>query len=332
MRTTVFTLAFCLSALSNYSIAQTEVACGTDGGQSERFDPTETHGIYLPAQGNLNILVVFARFRDDTSLHNDWPVGSNPNDYLTWIDPTMQTGSTNLENFTNYFNVMSRGSFRVTGTVVSVETPQDRPYYFQTGNARYEANKDVLMNRVDPLVNFADFDHWTHNSDYSHTNAPDGTVDMIVMLWRGFPFADWGGEASLGYGGSFTVENGTKTIHTGYLGSSSAGSGVTVHYSATAYRKYNFHSAVHEVAHWLLGGSHPYAGSYRYGFWGMLTGSFPAALCANTYERERLGWVSPVVVNSSSPGSLTDFITTGVAYKYHPTGGATNEWYYFENH
>jgi M6 family metalloprotease-like protein len=335
MKKFVFFFVCCLAAFPSSAFAQTDFSCATVPPAGESINPTETRGIYLPAQGDLKILVVFARFKDDTTPHNEWPAGSGPPGYTTWIDPTMQTGSTNLENFTHYFKTMSIGTFRVTGTAISVETPQNRSYYFALPNPRYEANKDILQNKVDPLVNFADFDNWTFNSNYNHTNQPDGTVDMIVMIWRGFAFAsNWGGEASLGYGAPFTVENGTKTIAAGFRGYGQAGSGVTVHYSGTAYRKYNFHSAVHEVAHWLLGGAHPYDDftAQRYGFWGMLTSSFVAGLCANTYERERLGWINPTPVTSSSPGSLTDFITTGIAYKYRPSGGATNEWYYFENH
>jgi M6 family metalloprotease-like protein len=327
MKTIMIGLLLSLILSANDTFGQQEISCATVPPQGEIINPTETHGIYLPAQGDLKILVVFARFKDDVSSHNEWPAGSDPNGYTTWIDPTMQTGSTNLENFTNYFKTMSGAAFRVTGTAVSVETPQNASYY---GTDYYTANKEVLEQKVDPLVNFADFDKWTFNSNYNHTNASDGTVDMIVMIWRSNPFpGSWGGEASLGYGNPFTVENGTITIRAGFGGN--LGSGVTVRYKGDVYRKYNFHSAVHEVAHWLLGGEHPYDGAPRYAFWGMLNVSFVAAMCANTYERERLGWISPASVVAGT-GSLSDFITSGVAYKYHPPGGATNEWYYFENH
>jgi M6 family metalloprotease-like protein len=239
----------------------------------------------------------------------------------------MQTGSTNLENFTHYFSEMSRGTYRVTGTAVSVETPQNRSYY---GTNYYLANKEVLQQKVDPLVNFAEFDNWMFNSNYNHTNQPDGTVDMIVMIWRGLAFTgSWLGIADLGGVSAYTVANGTKTIKTSFGGG--VGSGVTVQYWGARSRKYTFHSAVHEVAHWLLGGPHPYALAPQHSIWAMLTRSFDG-ICANSYERERLGWITPYTVTSSSPASLSDFITAGVAYKFHPPGGATNEWCYFENH
>src|SRR5512143_907828 len=149
----VFLFSFVLFFLGSQSlsIAQIGMVCGTDGSQAELFSPSETHGIYLPAQGDLRVLVVFARFKGDNSSHFDWPVGSDPYDFSTWIDPTMQTGSSHFVNVTNYFSQMSLGTFRVTGTALSVETPEYESFY----SSRYEATKAVLQQRVDSLVNFA---------------------------------------------------------------------------------------------------------------------------------------------------------------------------------
>lgn len=123
MKALVVTVVICIIAFPDNLFAESEIQCGTDGSQAELFDPAETHGIYLPAKGELKVLVVFARFKDDTDPHFDWPVGSDPYDYMTWIDPDLQTGSTNLANFTHYYKAMSLDSFKVTGTAVSVETP-----------------------------------------------------------------------------------------------------------------------------------------------------------------------------------------------------------------
>ena len=61
-------------------------------------------------------------------------------------------------------------------------------------------------------------------------------------------------------------------------------------------------------------------------------------LYANAYEKEKLGWVKtqyPVVNitgNITNPTSIEDFVTTGRIYKYHPSNGNSNEYFYFENH
>jgi hypothetical protein len=111
------------------------------------------------------------------------------------------------------------------------------------------------------------------------------------------------------------------------------GSGVTVQDVADKWLKYNFHSSVHEMAHWLLGSSHPYDGNtISHRAWGMLRGGFDG-ICANAYERERVAWINPTPITGDILNApFTDYVETGSAYKYHPTNGATNEYYYFENH
>lgn len=67
-------------------------------------------------------------------------------------------------------------------------------------------------------------------------------------------------------------------------------------------------------------------------FGGMLTGSF-FGLCANTYEREKLAWIYATPISGDIINApLSDYVTAGSAYKYHPPSGGAYEYYYFENH
>jgi hypothetical protein len=224
------------------SLFGAEEDCGTTGSTSSS---SQTGGIYIPSQGTLKVLVVFARFKNDTEQHDWWPVGGNPSGWDTYIDPNTQTGSTHLINLTNYYKTMSHNTFTVIGKAVSVEAPNTRSYY---GSNRFLATKEVLQQKVDTSINFAAFDSWTFDSSFYHTNQPDGTVDMIVMVWRegDVPFqfiSPYTGEASMGSGGSFTVESGTKTIQTGFRGLGSAGSGVTINCWGKRDQKYTFHAS-----------------------------------------------------------------------------------------
>lgn len=151
------------------------------------------------------------------------------------------------------------------------------------------------------------------------------------MVWRGLQFSSWWGEASLGYGGSFTVENGTKTIKTGY--GLNNGSGVTCHYWGDRSPEINYKVIIHEIGHWLLGGSHPYgSGDYEHELWGMLSRA-GEGICANTYERERVAWINPTPITGDILNApFQDYVEYGSAYKYNPPNGETNEHYYFENH
>ena len=112
------TIVFLNCPIYNQSIfcAQDDFICGTSGASPSN---NQTGGLYLTAKGTLKILVVFARFKDDTDPHNFWPVGGNPTGWDTYIDPTTQTGSSNLINLTNYYNTMSSGKFHVIGEAVS---------------------------------------------------------------------------------------------------------------------------------------------------------------------------------------------------------------------
>ena len=92
--------------------------------------------------------------------------------------------------------------------------------------------------------------------NYNQINVPDGIVDMVIVIWRGLVFSDgWSGEASLGRGSEFRVENNQVRIKMSFAGHPSlgiVGSGVTVQYWGERSRKRNFKVAIHEVAHWLL--------------------------------------------------------------------------------
>jgi hypothetical protein len=116
-------------------LAQNEPECGLSpqvSGKSFTLSPldlTQKGGLYVTAQGEIKVLVVFVRFKDDVSSHPYWPVGQPPLEFSTYIDPNFQTGSTNYLNLTNYFKQMSFSVFKVTGTAVYVETPNNRSYY-----------------------------------------------------------------------------------------------------------------------------------------------------------------------------------------------------------
>lgn len=329
---------FLLSFSSVRSYAQLEeLECGTTNyskSGENHLDLNQYGGIYMTAENELRVLVVFASFLDDDSPHPYWPAHSPPDNMSEFIDPDMTTGTTRYANFTHYFDVMSLGLFEVTGEAVYVETPNNQSYY---GSNRALGNKEILENldnAVGPSIDLNDYDNWQNwastADNYDIQPGADGIVDMIVIIWRGLVWASWGGEASLGYGSSFQVDG--KTIAMGYPYFSSQGSGVTVHSWEARNENYMFKNAIHEIGHWLIGKPHPYGDSNPgYSIWGMLTHPFDG-ITANTFERERVAWINAVNITGTVTANLADYITTGIAYKYHPSNGATNEYYYFENH
>ncbi|MBX2993139.1 MAG: hypothetical protein KF749_18455, partial [Bacteroidetes bacterium] len=293
----------------------------------------DTGGIYMTARGTVRALIVFASFFDDNTSHPYWPQHQPPQFMQEFIDPDTSTHSTSPFNLTNYFRQMSLGQFNFVGEAIWIESTHSQEEYRDGAYGR--ANRHLLQEQVDPVVDFTQYDHWTKTSDYHHVNAPDGIVDMIIMVWRTNMF-EYLGEASLGYNwGGFTVDG--KRIETGYPAylPYPLGSGVTVQYIYGDSPRKVMQTMVHEVGHWLLGKMHPYNGDLLSGkraYWGMLCSNQRVASCVNAYERERLGWITVPEIPPDQNVALPDFLTTGAAFKYHPHNGEPFEYFYLENH
>ena len=301
------------------------------------MDLTQRGGKYITASGNLKVLVVFAKFKGDTSSHQYWPIDSYPTEMNEFIDPDMQKGSTHFLNLTNYYNQMSFGKFKVTGKSIGAKTPYPISHYIMPDKNYLNRSMAItdILNSIDDSIDYREFDNWTYVSNYNHRNSPDGIVDMIIVIWRGLVLSEqWSGEASLGYGSEFLVENNQEKIRMGYsyqTDSLTPGSGVTIQYWGERGRERNFKNCIHEVAHWLIQKDDSYL-KFNHTFWGMLTpGS--EGICASTIEREKLGWMNPTLITDTSLDiEIGDNVTTSSSIKYHPPNGLPNEYFYFENH
>lgn len=300
-------------------------------------------GKYITAKGELKVLVVFVQFSDDSDPNSDWPPGQAPNFMNSFIDPTSAQNSTNYANLTNYFDVMSSGAFQFIGDAKHTILPNTQQWYKDHKPHRSDIIRETLE-RLDPQIDFSQYDNWGIQNQYIHENEPDGVVDMVIMIFRNvelfthYSWSGWAGEASLGYGNNFVLDG--TTIKVGYGFSQTygvLGSGVTVKYlsrdASTA-----FITAKHEFGHWLLG-AHPYNTYERtYSVWGILGRWTYWGFMANAFEREQLGWINVIEVTDdlTLDFPIYDFLTAqGYGYnavKYHPPGGEPYEYYYFENH
>lgn len=306
--------------------------CGTRPGTFSFHPHTEIGGRHITAHGVLRVLVVFASFPDDETPHPFWPAHQPPLFIDDFLDPDTSTRSQGSFNLTNYFRQMSLGQFHLVGDAIWVESARSQEEY-RTG-AYWRANRNVLEERVDSLIDFTNYDQWKKLADHSHVNTPDGQVDMVIMVWRTNMWQFYG-EASLGYRPGFVLDG--KRIEMGfpeYL-PSPLGSGVTCQYVYTDAPRQVFQTIVHELGHWLLGGPHPYNNESPHGkhtYWGMLCNGLRASSCANAYERERLGWIVVPEIGPDVEMLLPDFVSGGAACKYRPPEGDAAEFFYFENH
>ena len=335
MRPCVWGIAMLLAAVSpvlGQNALYPAQLCGVHPGSPIVRSLDDTGGIYVTSRGTLRVLLVFASFPDDETPHPFWPPHSPPLFMSQFIDTDSTTNSQTPFNLTNYFRQMSLGQFRFVGDAIWVESAHSQEEYRNGSYGR--ANWSMLQESVDPLVDFSRYDNWTRVSNYNHLNAPDSIVDMIIVVWR---TTMWGmlGEASLGYKPGFVVDG--KRIEMGFpeYVPLPVGSGVTCEYPYADSPYQVMQTMVHEVSHWLLGGPHPYNGttlSGKHAYWGMLCNGERVSSCANAYERERLGWITVPEIQPDQDIVLTDYVSTGIACKYHPANGEPLEYLYVENH
>lgn len=307
-------------------------------------------GKYKPGKGTLKMLMVYIRFADDNTSMSYWNSTPNPNniyDVETWmeesLDENISIGSDNYFNVTNYFNQMSRGSYNVIGDVVYIELPSKSTFVDTLGNdleglALMKATNKYALEYLDnnSQIDLSDYDNFDYVSTNHHDQASDNILDMVYMVYRtpgaqhfaGVEYSSFGGIAMLGGGGKETLPSGLVVDYSAFA----EGSGLTMHLGENRKERFD-DSYIHELAHYLMGGNHPYTdGSWsnsigRSGYWGIFGGS-QATNSVNSYEQELLGWIDVPELTSTQNFSLGDFITTGDAFKYSlsPT-----EYYYFEN-
>lgn len=332
----VAVVAMALFVATSQSSSQTTY-CGFDEGQQAPL--TQLGGAYMPSFGTIRALMVFIDFSDDTTdvLNQTWPVGTGPGYLSTIIDVDEGSPSGTVANITTYFKNMSFGNLRIIGTAVYRQARYSWATYLANSqwrnNIAYWATRHVIEHMDTAGFDFTPYDLWKRISAYNLENIPDGVVDMVFACYRvwytrecfpdnnrrGFIAEGW---ADLGAGGTFFVDNGQRQVQSGY-----PGSGVTclrmIQYAPNNPR---LEHVEHEFGHYL-GLPHNYSG----GLWSLMGHRFPnISSFMNAYEREQMGWISYTdVTTDGQTATISDFGTTGVAYRITIPGG---ESFLVENH
>lgn len=280
--------------------------CGTTSGSSAP---------YLPTSGTIKVYVIFAQFKDDPQIENNgWTKNSYPSWANTFVNPSTG-GSYPWNNLSHYFNEMSNGTYQVIGDVYDdlVITDYNQSQYSSIG----QVNREIIM-KVDPYVNFAEYDNLNGNSPGS-----DGIVDFIYIIYRnvtGDGLMNYTGIAHLNVSSTINVD-GKQIINT----SSGIGGGVQQRGGYNG-RDYTLYVAAHEMGHYLLGGNHIQNVSNL----ALMTGGpvWNASRGMHSWEREKLGWIN--YTNKSTDGSVTmsDYMTTDQVYKVPISSG---EYFLIEN-
>lgn len=363
MKTIEKYLLLCFILLSSFSYPQYKVEYEIVEPPMEKLASSEQPGGRMIASIAENgkyvrVLIVFVQFKDDNWNPNwsEWPKNSAPTNWMNTniIDQTTNQ-NTNNQNLTHYYTVMSMGHYKVIGNTYHWVTSNTRSEYLSMGWHRGNINRQILQ-EMDSFIDYAPYDKWSKNAEYSHSWGADGEVDMIWMVYRnidndlpnpgytayqlGFGGIYWdpisnswkyprySGEASLGGGGILTVDNGTRTIDLGGYGLVS-GLTMMMGYNGLGYIK---NVLIHEFGHHLLGGTEMHFSNA--GLWGMMGGYGSRSQMVNSWERHRLGWINPMQYNYNPllPIALQDFVTTGQALRILIPGSNPPRYYYLENH
>lgn len=309
-------------------------------------------GKYLPSHGTVRALFIFAQFPDDSLDvdHTEWPKGQPPRLLNQWVD-SIETGPPTPGTLTDYFHQMSLGAFRLVGVTRSMTAARTRQEYKKLGLSRRDIHRE-LIEQLDSTMDFAAFDRWDYEGEYSHVERPDSIVDMICIIWRNIAddipaqynmqhaFGFIGDEADLGFGAALPVDGGARFVRMSYgstgrhSGSPSpAGSGLTMSKTFTRnpieiLMKIN----IHEIGHYLMGGMEYHTG---FGCWGMVATFGIRMFVPNAFERHRLGWIDLITLTADSTTlhdiPLPDYVTTGRAVRF-VIDSASGQYFFLENH
>ncbi|MBC8488391.1 MAG: hypothetical protein H8D45_20380 [Bacteroidetes bacterium] len=237
----------------------------------DESDPySSTYGWYLPVNGTLRILIVFAEIEYDTGTdpdpatnNDDWMPHSLPNWADQILDVNVPSG-TPQGLLTRYYLEASLGEYNVLGD--HLLAPNNGGVFkvlrsqllsnFDFSALISEINSQMAGNFVTGhgLNNVSYFDNWTHVSG-SPTN-PSGKpkitpstdnpsrIDHLMIIWRNHFYLQ-------GTGGTYTVYNNANIV--GY-----PISGVSINGSNGNSMPIN--TLRHEYAHSLYGGNNFHAG------------------------------------------------------------------------
>lgn len=360
--------------LTLYSISQNSLAQDYFKGCDMITLPEESEGIniqykgkYITSTETLRVLVVFIRFADDYETSSIWP---NASVKPTWIENFVNNYFSSTGNYysgtvSDYFYQNSYGNLHIIGDVYYVTLPQNESYYHEYAYSNNSASlargliEMEALNIIDSPpynVDFSAYDNWKFNGEYNTQPGQDGILDMCWLITRNLHDQSYPNEKRIGAGWAgldcATHTRDGVTIKTGGNPNSWTlpNSGITIFrdlinygINPLTYQFGNFTNVnivAHEMTHHLFGSGHfadgnrfldlssRYASnmlSYVGGWMGEYSG----------YEKWRLGWTTPTLINSDNDYVLWDLSSTSTDPNkkrlYKITIPGTSQFYLIEN-
>ncbi|MBK6419327.1 MAG: hypothetical protein IPF79_09080 [Ignavibacteria bacterium] len=307
----------------------------------------------------MKIVVVFVDFADDTYAPNspEWPIGQAP----IWVNngslftPTAQYSEVAFNpeprSVSDYFWQMSQKSFddglRIYGDCFYVQFPKTRQQVFDQ-NITIDDATTTVVGILDNQIDFATYDRWTSRERFQHNYAPDGVVDLFVIVWRNLvkdlvantPFRSgleargFGVKSAVGLAVNpvpgnemprlLPVDNGARSIYTEWAPYAANGFwqpyGASIHMmnwlsdigGALVHTRSNgiYDGVFRELIHEI--GHHLHGHHRQSGAWSVLSVSDSRSYAMSAAELIDLGWIEPVIIRKS--GTVPENIQLGDLY------------------
>ena len=298
-------------------------SCGECDDNASVLLPTTTSSS-VNHMGNLKVLVVLARLKEDT-VGNDLTCWKYWNDSLPDFADTLVTLDTEAVNFkegslNQYYWLMSSGQFYVYGDHYpeTMVTLLDSSEYGDVNDMNEE-----IISRIaeDTSFDFTDFD----------VSPMDSILDRVIIVWR----TDGEGIGSAGLGpfscitwDSMTIE-GSFGIHVPYAMNLPTTLGIISH---EMYHHFTCGQSPNDCCNASGVGGHITEGT---GAYGVTTGCGFRGMCMNAFERHSLCWLDVVTISSDTVGLvIPDVVDSAIAYRVYvgeDTVEASAEYFLIEN-
>jgi hypothetical protein len=361
MKRTVFFLVLMLFLIDIYGQSDHDFTIWNDV-LSSNSSPTSVrkistdmpkNGISKTAKDTLRVLVIFIRYKDDSTTTTNWPsLSTLPSWAQTIVDTSIPSNHifTPL-NLSDFFDRSSGGDgngtlgkFHMIGDVYYVTTRYNKSAYPQHGYAVYEALRQLDSAAGPYHVDFRRYDHWKFrngNVDYNHTyysGVADSLVDHVFAVFKDVSGATYGGYADLYLPTDFTSNEGVKVKSNAGSTSFNAQNSITPGAVTGFSHEYchNLFKMDQTEGHW---DGRSYTGwtnnEGRLNSFALMCAINNGWMCA--LERYKLGWLDPTVLtNTDSSFVLEDTYIKNKALllpmRYQNSTGWPLEYFLVENY
>lgn len=299
-------------------------------------------------KGNLHMMIIYAGF-DDADEADDygepyvWKHDTIPM-YATgdsnYLMNRKESDSSNNNNLTKWFKVMSNGKFTITGETfwVRIGKKSQLSYgnFFEMYNKAFIALQQKYPNedwsRFDQRQNNPqwEFDNSLYNKDGTAAHG-DGIIDYVVVNIRNL-----GGY--LGQGASDANMFAGNSIKTNFGGGKifQFGAGHSTDFMPIDWMHHHDYFR-HEFSHVLFNSPHYFGANNLCGKhfytnlgWGIMGTMHKPINSVNAWEKWYLGWNRPKEIYRNGLYKLNDFITQNDALRMNIPG--TDQFLFIENH